>query len=163
MKFILFTATNIFALAIIGGASASTASQREYKRGYADCAAGRYDQDQHGASYKKGCRAAEDKSGGAGAATPAATAPSLPAATSAAAKPVSPGNMKAYCRGDVAGMVGTKPYYVKTAKVVKAKDSSYSVKATADLGAQGKKPFQCDFDAKGNFLRTQSLVDEGKL
>jgi hypothetical protein len=40
---------------------ASTASQREYKRGYRDCLAGRYDQNQHGASYKKGCRAAEDQ------------------------------------------------------------------------------------------------------
>ena len=42
-------------------AFASTASQREYKRGYADCLAGRYDQNQHGASYKKGCRVAENK------------------------------------------------------------------------------------------------------
>jgi hypothetical protein len=53
----------VAALAFVGvsPASATTASQREYKRGYADCAAGRYDQDRHGASYKKGCRAAEDK------------------------------------------------------------------------------------------------------
>jgi hypothetical protein len=39
---------------------ASTASEREYQRGYNDCSQGRYDQDQHGESYKKGCRAAED-------------------------------------------------------------------------------------------------------
>ncbi len=39
---------------------ASTASEREYQRGYNDCLHGRYDQDQHGESYKKGCRAAED-------------------------------------------------------------------------------------------------------
>jgi len=39
---------------------ASTASEREYKRGYNDCSHGRYDQDRHGESYKKGCRAAED-------------------------------------------------------------------------------------------------------
>jgi hypothetical protein len=51
------------ALAFAGAsvATAATASQREYKRGYRDCLAGRYDQNQHGASYKKGCRAAEDK------------------------------------------------------------------------------------------------------
>ena len=30
----------------------------EYKRGYNDCLRGEYDQDQHGASYKRGCRAA---------------------------------------------------------------------------------------------------------
>jgi len=41
-------------------ALASTASEREYQRGYNDCSHGRYDQNQHGESYKKGCRAAED-------------------------------------------------------------------------------------------------------
>jgi len=59
---------------IAAGASASTASQREYKRGYADCKAGRWDENQHGDSYKKGCRAAEDqragtRAGGGAAAT----------------------------------------------------------------------------------------------
>jgi opacity protein-like surface antigen len=42
-------------------ALASTASEREYQRGYNDCSQGRYDQNQHGESYKKGCRAAEDE------------------------------------------------------------------------------------------------------
>ena len=42
-------------------AAASTVSQREYKRGYNDCIAGRWDENQHGESYKRGCRAAEDK------------------------------------------------------------------------------------------------------
>jgi hypothetical protein len=42
-------------------ASASTVSQREYKRGCNDCIAGRWDENQHGESYKRGCRAAEDK------------------------------------------------------------------------------------------------------
>jgi hypothetical protein len=101
--------------------------------------------------------------GGASGGSEPAAAPSLPSSTSAAAKPVSPSNMAAYCRGDVASATGTKPVYVKTAKVVKARDGSYSVKATADLGSEGKKPFECDFDAKGNFLHTKSLVDEGKL
>jgi hypothetical protein len=41
-------------------ALASTASEREYQRGYNDCSQGRYDQNQHGESYKRGCRAAED-------------------------------------------------------------------------------------------------------
>ena len=55
------------ALAILGAtlaqapANAATVSQREYKRGYNDCMNGRYDQEQHGTSYKKGCRAAENK------------------------------------------------------------------------------------------------------
>jgi hypothetical protein len=41
-------------------ALASTVAEREYQRGYNDCSQGRYDQNQHGESYKKGCRAAED-------------------------------------------------------------------------------------------------------
>jgi len=41
-------------------ALASSASEREYQRGFNDCSQGRYDQNQHGESYKKGCRAAED-------------------------------------------------------------------------------------------------------
>jgi hypothetical protein len=49
------------ALSLATATSASTASQREYKRGYADCSKGQYDQYQHGESYKAGCRAAEDK------------------------------------------------------------------------------------------------------
>jgi hypothetical protein len=44
----------------VPAAVASTASEREYQRGYNDCSQGRYDQNQHGESYKKGCRAAED-------------------------------------------------------------------------------------------------------
>jgi len=50
---ILFVATAPAALA-------ASASEREYQRGYNDCQHGRYDQDQHGESYKRGCRAAED-------------------------------------------------------------------------------------------------------
>lgn len=53
---ILAASTLTFAAA----ASASTVSEREYKRGYADCLRGEYDQNQHGSSYKRGCRAAED-------------------------------------------------------------------------------------------------------
>jgi opacity protein-like surface antigen len=55
-------------IAAAPAAFASTASEREYQRGYNDCSQGRYDQEQHGESYKKGCRAAED---GQPAATPA--------------------------------------------------------------------------------------------
>jgi hypothetical protein len=47
-------------IAAAPAAFAAKASEREYQRGYNDCSHGRYDQNQHGASYKKGCRAAED-------------------------------------------------------------------------------------------------------
>jgi hypothetical protein len=55
-------ATAIAALiaAAAPAALASSASEREYQRGYNDCSQGRYDQNQHGESYKKGCRAAEE-------------------------------------------------------------------------------------------------------
>lgn len=83
--------------------------------------------------------------------------------STAFAAPVAPGNMKAYCRGEASAQFGTKPAYIKTEKLVKNKDGSYSVKGTADLGTQGKKPFRCNFGKKGNFQPLMSLVDEGKL
>ncbi len=82
--------------------------------------------------------------------------------TAALAAPVVPGNMPAYRRGEASSQFGTKPMYIKTGKLVRSK-SGYSVKGTADLGDQGKKPFQCDYDKKGNFLHLKSLVDEGRL
>ena len=43
------------------------------------------------------------------------------------------------------------------------RNGGYGIKGTADLGTEGKKPFQCDYDKKGNFPGLKSLVDEGKL
>ena len=57
---IVIVAAAVLAVAVIPSVFASTASEREYQRGYNDCSHGRYDQNQHGESYKKGCRAAED-------------------------------------------------------------------------------------------------------
>jgi hypothetical protein len=81
----------------------------------------------------------------------------------AIAKPIAPGNMPAYCRGEASSQFATKPMYIKTQKLVRNKNGSYYVKGTGDLGNQGKKPFQCDFSKKGEFLHFRSLVDEGKL
>lgn len=52
---------SIFATALISSAYASTASEREYKRGESDYMHGRYDQNQHGESYKKGWDNAENR------------------------------------------------------------------------------------------------------
>lgn len=79
------------------------------------------------------------------------------------AKPVAPGNMVAYCRGEASAQYGTKPAYIKTKNLVRNKNGSYYVKGTADLGNQGIKPFQCNYDNKGNFKGVMSLVDEGSL
>jgi hypothetical protein len=59
MKLSTVAVAMLFTVAV-PAAMASTASEREYQRGYNDCSHGRYDQNQHGESYKKGCRAAED-------------------------------------------------------------------------------------------------------
>ncbi len=37
------------------------------------------------------------------------------------------------------------------------------IKGKADLGTQGIKPFQCNFDNKGKFSDEISLVNEGSL
>jgi hypothetical protein len=83
--------------------------------------------------------------------------------TAAYAERVAPGNMKAYCRGEASAFYGTKPAYITTEKLKKAKNRSYSVKGSADLGNQGKKPFQCNFDKNGEFKDVMSLVDEGAM
>lgn len=60
--YLTFSAAALLAVALSApAAEAATVAQREYKRGYNDCMNGRYDQNQHGTSYKKGCRAAENK------------------------------------------------------------------------------------------------------
>ena len=73
---IAILAAAVLAVAVIPSAFASTASEREYQRGYNDCQHGRYDQNQHGESYKKGCRAAEDQQSSSPAAAKQAPAAS---------------------------------------------------------------------------------------
>jgi hypothetical protein len=100
---------------------------------------------------------------------PAEVAPVAPAASSVQPTPppsagmaVSRGNMPAYCRGAAASDFATKPVYIKTGPVTQTPEG-FSIKGTADLGDQGKKPFQCKYDAKGNFIGVASMVDEGYL
>jgi hypothetical protein len=45
-------------------APVATAGAPEYNRGYYDCLAGRYDDDDESRSYRQGCRAAEEEHGG---------------------------------------------------------------------------------------------------
>jgi len=88
---------------------ASTASEREYKRGYNDCLHGRYDQDQHGESYKKGCRAAEDHQK-----SHSHSEKQAPATT----KPASKAKIS-----DLKGMDSIKAFDVMTARGFKSVDS----------------------------------------
>jgi hypothetical protein len=88
---------------------ASTAAEREYQRGYNDCSHGRYDQDRHGESYKKGCRAAED---GQKQQSPSAKH------ESATTKPASKVKIS-----DLKGMDSIKAFDVMTARGFKSVDS----------------------------------------
>ena len=72
------------------------------------------------------------------------------------------GKMKNYCRGEAAGQFATKPMYVNV-NDVHPRNNKYIVKGSADLGRDGNKPFKCVFDGNGNFVRFESLVNEGSL
>jgi hypothetical protein len=76
---------------------------------------------------------------------------------------LSPGNMKAYCRGEASGMFGVRPRYINAGAVKKAKDGSFFIDGKADQGKNGKKPFRCRFTGKREFVDVMSLTNEGKL
>jgi hypothetical protein len=76
--------------------------------------------------------------------------------------PISPGNRKAFCRGEVAGEYGTRPIFVTTGKLIKAKDGSTSVSGTVDKGNEGIKMFKCRFDAKGRFIDVMAMTQDGE-
>jgi hypothetical protein len=152
MKHRLFGIACALVLTAATGALASTASQREYKRGYADCAAGRWDENQHGESYKKGCRAAEDKRNASGTETPAAAeqkpAPFMDASV--------PGKDKQAC-------VRALQKLARNTKVVVvgAVSSEANNDVTLGLGPQ-KAKWRCLVKG-GKVADVTSLTDEGAL
>ena len=94
---------------------------------------------------------------------PTAHAPS-PAAKAATGKgdPIRAGNRPAYCRGEVSGMFGTRPNYVKTDKPVRAGDGGSAISGTVDKGSEGVKRFRCSFDANGRFIEVMALTPDGE-
>ncbi len=137
----------VIALTMAGSASASTASQREYKRGFADCSAGRWDENQHGASYKQGCRAAEDKKNAGGAA---------PAGQSSEAEPgdlpeAVLQKMLATCRARAAKAYKADANMVDTKYEGTRTDGTHPVNGMIRIGDE-QKTFQCNFDKKGKRL-----------
>ena len=84
------------------------------------------------------------------------------ALTAAANTAVAPGNRQAYCRGEVSGMYDTRPAYVKTGKLLRAKDGSTSVSGTVDKGSEGVKKFKCRFDSQGRFKDVMALTPDGE-
>ena len=87
----------------------------------------------------------------------------IAASNMAQAAPISRGNMPAYCRGEVAGIYGTRPRYVKTGKIVRAKDGSYSIIGMVDKGGEGIARFKCRFDGNRNFIEVMAFTRDGKL
>ncbi len=63
------------------------------------------------------------------------------------AEQVTPGNMPAYCRGMAASEFGTKPAYIKTGKLKKNKNGSYTISGTYD----DKDPFTCTYAKSGEY------------
>jgi len=73
-----------------------------------------------------------------------------------------PNHLEALCKGEAAGQFNVKPVYVKVGQPFKNKNG-WAVKGSGDLGSEGKKPFQCNFNNEGKLLNFQSLVNEGSL
>jgi hypothetical protein len=73
-----------------------------------------------------------------------------------------PANLATTCKGEAAGQMATKPTYVSVGTPFKTA-GGFAVKGSVDKGNEGKKPFQCNFDAAGKLKDFESLVDEGKL
>jgi hypothetical protein len=66
LRVLIAVAASTIALSFAAPANAGYGS-REYNRGYYDCLAGRYDDEQHDQPYRQGCRAAErERAGDAG-------------------------------------------------------------------------------------------------
>jgi hypothetical protein len=135
MKHRIVAAAAFVALTLAGaGASASTASQREYKRGYADCKAGRWDENQHGESYKRGCRAAEDQRAGAGG-----------------------------LRGDKTACLLAVKRKTNNPKVVVLNVETAEANNTVTIGVgPDRAPWRC-LVKRGIVADVMSLTDEGKL
>lgn len=93
--------------------------------------------------------------------TSTAAQPTAPSAPAARGPVVTPGNMPAFCRGEVSGMFGTRPAYVKTRPVARAKDGSTSIDGTVDKGSEGIKQFKCRFDSRGRFIDVMALTSDG--
>ena len=147
MKNNIVAVISVIALTMIAaGASASTASQREYKRGYADCRAGRWDENQHGESYKNGCRAAEDQRAGAGAGDAAAT------------KPAGGG-----LRGDKTACLRAVKRQTNNPKLVVLSVETSEANNTVTIGVgPNRAPWRC-LVKRGIVADVMSLTDEGKL
>jgi hypothetical protein len=130
---------------IAGQAAAGSVSEREYKRGYADCLHGSYDQYQHGASYKRGCRAAEDSGKTTGH------------TISASANKDSMGSI---CKGAVVGRFNPHARHVKISNV-EHQNFGWGVYGIAVLDDGSTSDFVCIFSSDGHFKRINASEPVG--
>lgn len=144
MKFIL-TAVSLAAMTAL--AQASSVSEREYKRGYADCLVGQYDQYQHGASYKRGCRAAEESG-------------KAVRQNSHSNRNVNKGHMKDVCRGSVIGRFNPHARGVQIGNV-EQQYFGWGVYGTVVLDDGATSSFVCMFSAAGVFKRVNASEPVG--
>ncbi|MBZ9657014.1 hypothetical protein [Phyllobacterium lublinensis] len=61
-------------------------------------------------------------------------------------------NQPVYCRGEVAGLYGTRPQYVKVNPPVKQAHGLTTIEGEVDRGSEGITKFACRYDAKGTFI-----------
>lgn len=88
--------------------------------------------------------------------------PGAPGPGVGAGKPVVPGNMAAYCRGEASAQYGVRPAYITTARLIRARDGGSTIDGTADQGRNGIKRFRCRFDARGRFIDVMALTRDGE-
>jgi hypothetical protein len=129
-------------VAFATAANAASVSEREYKRGYNDCLAGRYDQNQHGASYKRGCRAAEDSG-------------KSNRQTSHANQNVNKNHMKDICRGAVVGRFNPHARSVQVGNV-EQQDYGWGVFGNVVLDDGATADYVCMFSSAGVFKRVNA-------
>ncbi len=67
-------------------------------------------------------------------------------------------NQPAYCRGEVAGIYGTRPQNVKINPPVK-QTYGLTIDGEVDWGSKDIKKFVCRYNAKGAFMGVATQVD----
>ena len=134
------------ALAVtLTAAQASSVSEREYKRGYNDCLRGEYDQNQHGASYKRGCRAAEESGKTTGHTVQDKADKSV---------------MKIACRASLVGRFypHTRAVNVQT---VEHTPQGWTLYGAAVLDNGSRSDFACIFSSNGHLKRVNASDPQG--
>ncbi len=145
MNIRLFLLAAAAAAVTLSGAEASSVSEREYKRGYNDCIRGDYDQNQHGASYKRGCRAAEESGKTEGHKMQDKADKNM---------------MKIACRASLVGRFFPHTRAVKV-ETTEHNPQGWTLYGRAVLDDGGKSDFACIFSSSGHLKRVNASDPQG--